>query len=1383
MSEDKKYYIGLDYSRALRGWAVTDEEYHLLRRRGQTLWGMRLFDEAKTAAERRGYRSNRRRMARAKRRVKLLQMLFSEEITKVDPDFYIRLRESLYLKEDKRGFSNAEAVSKHTLFNDPGFTDVDYHKQYPTIWHLRQAIIDSINDSSKHFDVRLYYLAIEHIVKHRGHFLRSGEINSGAGDFGGIWNNLCDAAGTCGITVDKAIAGEVETLLKQKMSKIDKKKQLEKIMFADVLSNDDYEGDYKALAHLLCGSNVSLSKLFNIEADEDLKLEFSSDGFEDKYPVISDFVSDIDGAEDLILAAKSIYDYIYLCDLLKDSDNISAAMVHNYDVHHRDLAEIKQALKPFKDDYNHFFNTEVADSDVFYNAYIGKGSTKKDKARTVNQEEINKELKRLFEKDGIGGDLLTRATEGTLLPKQRGYAKGTIPQQLHHNELRLILQKLCQDYPSFAVEVPGENDKYNTKAKKIEYIHSFRIPYYCGPLLSKTQKSEKFAWGKEIHEIVYPWNYDELVDKGGLAGEFIKSMTNKCTYVVGADVLPKNSLSYQRYMVLNELNNLKINGSRIDNDVKQRIYNQAYLGGELGGNVTLKKLSAWMKSVGILDKTDELSGSSEQKILPKLSTHTDFYRVLGADYNKRYCEEKLEEVVKLITILNNEPAMLAEKIKETLDCTDEQARRLARLNYKDWGKFSLDFLRGIRSDMNGRQMSILEALEETTNNLQELLSGDFGFKAELDRTNAEKTDNADNADDASSEITYERVNKLYCSPAVKRTVWQAIKIVNEIRKVMGCDPAKVFIEVTRGDEKGKPKVKLARRKELLDKYKAIKDGKDDFAKKLFEQLNSHDDRDLQSKKLFLYYQQMGKCAYTGERIELDEINNTRLYDIDHIYPRSKTKDDSITRNLVLVKAEVNREKTNKYPINPDIQAKMRGQWGFWYRSGLITKEKYERLTRTTPLTPDELAGFIQRQIVETGQSTKAIAELLNHGLSKDTRVITVKAGGVSDLRHYYGYNANPLRPEFIKIRELNDLHHAKDAYLNIVVGNVINSTFTDNPRHWIKQQQDSGYNYSIRTNLIFRDSEIYTKKDGTTTKYPVVKAWNYTDSLETVSSTMRRNDVLWTRMNHRLSSKGGGLMDAQLVRKAPGYIPRKKDSRLQDTSKYGGYKSPMGAYFALIEAQDGSRRIISIPLLETSNVNGYINQKYGGAKVVISRIDFMSKMIINGFPVHLTGRTGDQLSFYPAKQLHLPVQELSYLKRVCAVANKLNDKNYKISEKDKVSRNENTALFNALAGRLQIMSDAPKFGKRVAEVSDYGDVFENMSLEEQCRTVSILLGVVGCNASKGDLSLLMPRAQQLGGCTASSNISSYGSCKLIYQSVTGLYKKVIDLKTVQPGEV
>ena len=1381
MSENKKYYIGLDCGTNSVGWAVTDEEYQLLRRRGKTLWGMRLFDEAKTAAERRGFRSNRRRMARAKRRIKLLQMLFNDEISKVDPNFYTRLRESLYLEEDKRGFIGENAKSKNTLFNDPDFIDADYHKQYPTIWHLRQAIIDAVGDDTQHFDIRLYYLAIEHIVKHRGHFLRSGEIKSGAGDFNELWTNLCNAANVCGITVDCDNSNAAESLLRQRMNKGDKKKQLEKVMFTDIIDNDDYDGDYKPLAHMLCGSKISLGKLFGIESDEDEGLDFSKGSFEDKHPAISDYVADIDGAEDLILAAKAIYDYVYLCDLLKDSSGISAAMVRNYDAHRRDLANIKQALKPFKDDYNHFFKTEVADSekDIFYNAYIGKGSTKKNKAYTVNQEEINRELKRLFEKNGIGGDLLARATEGTLLPKQRGYAKGTIPQQLHHNELRLILHKLCQDYPSFATEVAGESERYNTKAKKVEYIHSFRIPYYCGPLLSRTQKSEEFAWGKEINAIVYPWNYDELVDKGELANEFIDRMVNYCTYAAGAKALPKNSLVYQKYMVLNELNNLKVDGSRIDNETKQRIFNQAYLGGELGGNVTLKKLSAWMKDAGILQKEQELSGSAEAKVLPKLSTHMDFYRILGADYNKQYRSEKLEEVVKLITILNNEPTMLAAKIQRELECSAEQARRLARLGYRDWGRLSLELLCGICADINGRQMTILEALEETPHNLQELLGGDFGFGAELEQLNNAEEDNKG----ANKEITYEQVQNLYCSPAVKRTVWQAIKIVNEIRKVMGYDPTKIFIEVTRGDEKGKPKVKLARRKDLLEKYKAIKDGKDEFANKLFEQLNSQDDRDLQSKKLFLYYQQMGKCAYTGERIELDEINNTRLYDIDHIYPRSKTKDDSITRNLVLVKAEVNREKTNKYPISSDIQDKMRGTWRYWYHNGLITKEKYDRLTRTSPLTPDELAGFIQRQLVETGQSTKAIAELLQRSLTNDTKVITVKAGGVSDLRHYYGYNAKTARPEFIKIRELNDLHHAKDAYLNIVVGNVINSTFTDNPRNWIKREQDNDYNYSIRTNLIFRDSEIYTKKDGATTKYPIVKAWHYADSLEVVSATMRRNDVLWTRMNHRLSSKGGGLMDAQLVRKAPGYIPRKKNARLQDTSKYGGYNSPAGDYFVLIEESSGARRIISIYLLEANNVDEYISRMYNGARVIIPRIDFMSKMVVNGFPVHLTGRTGDSLSFYPAKQLLLPTEEMLYLKRVCAVARKLDDKSYKISDTDKLTKEENVALFKVLSERITVMRTAPKFGKRIAEIASYENEFRDMSLEEQCKTIQTLLNVVGCNANKGDLSLLMPRAQQIGACVAGSNISNMDSAKLIYQSITGLYEKVIDLKTVQPDEV
>ena len=1376
-----KYYIGLDCGTNSVGWAVTDEQYHLLRRRGKTLWGMRLFDEASTAAERRGYRSTRRRLARAKKRIKLLQNLFSSEIAKVDPDFYIRLRESLFIEEDKRGFSNESARTKYILFNDPNYNDADYRKQYPTIWHLRKAIIESVNNPDIHFDIRLYYLAIEHIIKHRGHFLRSGEIKNGAGDFSELWDNLCEAAQACGINIDRSKILDTENLLKQKISKIDKRKQLTAFLFDSDNPVDDevFSGDYKLLANLLCGGKVALDKMFSIEADDKLSLDFSSDNFEDKAPEIDAYISDIDRGMDLVLASKSIYDYIYLDDLLAGNNSISAAMVHNYDQHKQDLAKIKTALKPFADDYKHFFNATEAtsDKDIFYNAYIGKGSSAKDKAYGVNQEDLNKELERLFEKNGITGDLLQRAKERKLLPKQRGYAKGTIPQQIHHNELILILRKLCQDYPSFAIENPDESLSYNAKAKKIEAIHSFKIPYYCGPMTSVADSNNKFAWGEAISQIVYPWNYTELVDLGQRASKFIERMKNECTYIVGASTLPKCSLSYQKYMVLNELNNLKINGHRIDNDLKQQIYNQAYLGGELGGNVTLHKLEAYMRSVDMISKTDELGGSAEAKTLPKPSVHMDFYRVLGSDYNKQYSIQQLDKVAELITILNNEPKMLATKIKEELNCTDEQANRLSKLKYSDWGQFSADFLYGIRTDIDGQSMTIMDALWETPHNLMELLGGEFGFKDELDKINKAHVNNEN------EELTYDQVQNLYCSPAVKRTVWQAIKIVNEIRQVMKYDPAKIFIEVTRGEEKGSKKIKLARRKDLLDKYHAMKKGEDKEINNLIDALSSKDDRDLQSKKLFLYFQQMGKCAYTGEPINIEEINNSQLYDIDHIYPRSKTKDDSIARNLVLVKAEKNREKTNTYPINSDIQARMRKTWNYWYRSGLITKEKYERLTRTQPLTPDELAGFISRQLVETGQSTKAIGELLQEHL-KDTKVITVKANLASGIRKYYGYNSNPVHPEFIKVRELNDTHHAKDAYLNIVAGNVINSTFTDNPYRWIKERDDEGrQNYTIRTELIFRNSEVYTKKNGDTTKYPIVKAWNFADSLKIVCDTMKRNDVVWTRMHHRLSSKGGGLMDAQLVRKADNYIPRKKDKRLQNTARYGGYNSAMGAYFTLIELPDGTRKLVSIPILEESHVNQYIANVYNDARVVIPRIDYMSKLIVNDFPVHLTGRTGDQLVYYPALQLLFPIDKMRYLKRVCSVADKLRNKKYKISDKDEISTDKNIDIYLTLSDRLRTVEKAPGFGKKLSSIKEYSTQFSELPIDKQCSVLQTILNIAGCNANRGDLSSFMPRAQQVGLCYSSGNISSLDSIKLVLQSTAGLYEKVIDLKTVQPSEV
>ena len=1384
--DKQKYYLGLDCGTNSVGWAVTNEKYELLRRRGKTLWGFRLFDEAQTAAERRVNRLNRRRLARTRRRIKLLQMLFSEEMAKVDPDFYIRLKESFYLAEDK-DFQNQNKVSKNTLFNDVDYKDKDFHKQYPTIWHLRNAILESADDDSRHFDIREYFLAIQHIMKNRGHFLIEGEMH-GAGNFHEIWNSFCDQAQIVGFEVIKEYP--VESALKANAGKLDKKRKLSRELFD---AGADYVGDTKELAGLLVGSKVSLSKIFAIsDKEDDLKISFAEGNFEEKCPEIETYLDTVEGALELVLAAKRIYDYIYLCDLLRGHESISAAMVENYSQHQKDLSNLKEALRSHKEDYDYFFKTreKLKDSDIFYAAYIGQAYSQdkngRKKSYTIDQELINKKIEELLKKNGIEGDLLIRATERNLLPKQRGQAKGTIPQQLHHNELLVILKKLEKDFPSFAATNPNEDPSYNSRSKKIASLHDFRIPYYCGPIVSQ-QKSE-FSWGnEEIDQIVYPWNFSKLVNLDQRAETFITRMTNECTYVLGADVLPKSSLLYQRYMVLNELNNLKINGKRIDNDIKQKIFEYGYMGGELKGNITLKQLARWLHSMGITSDSDDVGGVDEVKVLPKLSTHFDFKRILGDDYNKRYDSAKLEEVVKFITILGDERTMLRRKISQIISCDQTQAEARSKLGYRDWGRLSAEFLGGIRANLNGQDVSIIEALWLTNKNLMELLGGDFGFAKSLESHNSPKVSQLPSC------IPYDAVAELYCSPAVKRTIWQAIKIIEEIKKVMGRAPQKLFLEVTRGADKGDKKRKLARRKDLIEKYKIIKS---EDAKHLLDSLDKDcEDRDLQSKKLFLYYTQMGRCAYSGERIELDELM-TRAYDIDHIYPRSKTKDDSVTRNLVLVKAELNREKTNVYPINDSVRAKMSKIWKFWYDSDLITKDKYDRLVRSEPLSTDELAGFIQRQIVETSQSIKAIRDLMEMYMP-ETKVIMVKASNVSELRHTYaqGIRSRAVesewelepRPEFIKIRELNDLHHAKDAYLNIVVGNVINSTFTDNPYEWVRRKKENGIDYSIRTALIFRPNKSYKLNARVETDMPEVKSWSFLDSIETISRTMRRNDVLWTRMSYE---QKGALYDLQIVGKAQktdGILPIKQDSRLSDTAKYGGYRSMSGAYFSLIELASGERKIVCVPIIYKNILNAYIAQVYGAStKIIIDKIKYKSLLNLNGFPVHLTGRTNDQLSLSSAKQIFFPCSCFQNIKKIISLNQKLTmDKDYKIlNEVDSINDQSVNDIFSLIVDKLMVDFLAmPMLGNKIKEIKENQEKFEELELCDKVHIIAVILSIFSCRATVGDLSSIVPRASMLGKMFASNNISKMNHVELVIQSTTGLYEKRINLKTVQPGEL
>ena len=50
---NQKYYLGLDMANGATGWAVTDTGYEIQKKHGKAMWGVRLYDNASTAEERR----------------------------------------------------------------------------------------------------------------------------------------------------------------------------------------------------------------------------------------------------------------------------------------------------------------------------------------------------------------------------------------------------------------------------------------------------------------------------------------------------------------------------------------------------------------------------------------------------------------------------------------------------------------------------------------------------------------------------------------------------------------------------------------------------------------------------------------------------------------------------------------------------------------------------------------------------------------------------------------------------------------------------------------------------------------------------------------------------------------------------------------------------------------------------------------------------------------------------------------------------------------------------------------------------------------------------------------------------------------------------------
>lgn len=1399
-NNSKKYYLGLDMGTDSCGWCVTDDKYNIIRshkktygpdgklikREGCHLWGSRLFGPAKTAKNRRLNRTARRRLARRRRRIILLRELFQPEIDKVDPNFFRRLDQSNLWNEDK----DKELQMEHNfLFNDKDLTDKEYYKDFPTIYHLRKAMVNGLTinghyyDPKKQFDIREVYLVLAHMIKYRGNFLMEGDVKDSVVDptylkqcFDNIdvilisLNNGEDDeneddkidSSECCFNVDEKKARKLANNF-QETNKVSDLEDDERDLFGKFNSKDIRK---KILKLINGGSGVKLKDFLPKEIlvahdgdDEygDKKIDLSSETLEDDingYSLPESYI-------EIILEAKKIYDFRTLAYLLHGKSLLCDAMVNVYKKHKEQLAALKRLYKKFatKEQYYFMFkDPRILDGDVFddeedkeeskdkkkkasYVSYIGYTKTnskaKYTGAHITSEKNISALIKQikddlkfddlkskvddpsqqneLSDEDKLDIQCIEEAIESnTFLPRQNSRNNGVFPYQLNLNEMRTIIENQSKYYPFLKDKAPSFPDG-KTEEYKILSLLKFKIPYYIGPLSQPNDyvRDDKrdnhwVQFRGENNQTINPWNFSQIVDLEGTADKFISNLTNYCTYIFGENTLPKESLIFQAYKVLNDLNNLKVNGSLISKEDKDYIIQNVYLKKKkIKGKDIVNALKNKYK-LSDEDPTVTTKGSGKSigedevdltMFNSSLSSFIDMSNpnAFGPEFYKDSAKFELaEKIIELITIVEDKE-LLKERLKK-LELSDNQVNYLSKQKYSGWAPLSRKLLDGITIDCVNENtgeaypVTIIDVMRDTPLNFMEIYetkeSQFSGFKEKVAELNDEKNICRDDL-----------IEESYASPAMKRSVRQTFKVIKELKDTLKIDHfERIFVEATRAPGEAGKMVK-SRKKQLQEAYDAAKDLVD---QKLRDDLEKQTDDQLRRKKVYLYFMQLGKSLYSGEKIDLDKLDEN--YDIDHIIPQAKLKDDSFN-NMVLVERELNNKKQDNYPIPSTIISEQGREWiqnlaeikDKNKRSYFMPKDKKNRLLRpeSKQLTLDELNGFINRQLTLTNQSVKAVCDILKM-TEKGSEVVYSKANLVSDFRRLCG-ELRPSYDAFVKVRDINDFHHANDAYLNIVVGNVYYEKFKNFYKYnHVEYDTNGKKDLSVlasklftktqaddKTGIVYWEAHFHNEKETDSNgKERTIKVRDYgtKSTFDKIEHYMELNDPLVTQMRYILSGKQGFFNKITLKAKAKEnednsdkLFPLKQhlrsdSNKVMDVNKYGGYSDMSNPYFMLVKSEGKKGKHIysleSIPMICLKSfkneedkieylvkVNGLNNPV-----IIVDKLLMKSTLeipqISNDRNVYkyvrlaFTGRTNDNLVLINLSELHLPLEWKKYYKKI-----------------------------------------------------------------------------------------------------------------------------------------
>ena len=1336
------YNIGLDIGTSSVGYAMTDEKGRLLRFHKRPTYGSVLFEEAQTAKERRQKRSARRRLARRRKRIKLLQALVAPDVCAADPAFFLRMNESFLWAEDSK-YEKLYAKLPKALFVD-GTVSVE---TLPTIYHIRNELVKS----TKQADIRYVYLAMHHIIKYRGHFLMEGQTLSDIGaeapqKMQELLELLTDPESfVCGLAPAENAAKEIcHAMENHSLRGMARKEQIQKLLYAG--KKKESKEAAQALASLLLGYKGSLKALIGYESQTDAPEKTSLGAIEGETE--ETYLAGMTEAQAEVFALMlELYRWQLFAEIRQNGQTISDTMVARYEKHGRDLEKLKAWVKAYQPDkfYALFRDDENAKGYAAYTDHLRKPKKfKKEKLQRCTQDEFYKVLKAMLtgnkDAEAAAQPMLEAIDEPNgFLPLQRINLNGQIPNQIQAEELAKILDAQGKYYPTLR-----EN------REKILSICTFRLPYYVGPLYQDKNSPFQKWIVRDKTQPAYPWNFFDVVNQTATAEGFIANLTNKCTYLPIEDVLPLHSLLYEEYLMLNELNRVRVKGNLIrDVQLKKRMMDELFAKNK---SVSYKVFAKWLRQNSpYTDVTEnDISGTQEpNKFTASLRTRYDLEKH-GFTVNDQTMKQ-LETLVRWSTIFEDR-SILKELIQEQYpEVTDNQLRFLVQRRYTGWGRLSEKLLTGVLGEYENQPATIMEVLRATNENFMQVLNNpQYHFQEKIAKERLMELG------EPKEEIEYDEIRKLQVSPALKRGIWTAVRIVKELIEHQGCHPHAIYLENTREETPDEKKQRTQSRLNQVEQmYKELAEDKtaEKVPSECWEVLKNCRDKNKLDDQQYLYLLQLGKSLYSGKPLDFDQLSATTQ--IDHILPQCYIVDNSI-ENRALVLSGENQRKADNLLLADSIRDSQRPWWNYLRQKGFMGEKKFKNLTRSV-VSEEDKQKFIARQLVETGQMVQCVTELFKR-YYPDVHVSGIKAGLPSELREQYG---------LYKIRELNDMHHAYDAFLAATMGN-----FVERFMPWL----DSESSAAIR----FRKAQEAKKDDNNkvdlSSKHGMILAKFSRDQEDADTGEIIHNaqqeicylKAVWGYHDGHVvflkRQKSGKITEASRYRAghASAKLPLKKGMSCQ---RYGGFDSIKPAYIAAISYQKGKQRagaLVNVPiyLAEAIEKNpkvlvDYLEKDYPGVQIIRPKILIRQKIEYEGNELTL----GSCTETYNAKELFLPTFLHPILAKIYNASCVLTD----------ADENQLNTLIDVLLEKLS--SQYPIYSGALKALEAKKSEILSLSIADKGKFIAETMKITSAGKEYAKYSTSLPKLGIADKGRLNNKLPHPEKIILIDQSITGLREK------------